>query len=172
MSNPDKSSSRRNALKKIAAATATAVAGSSLLNRISAAEAAVDDKLKGVVNHSVCRWCYKDIPLDDLCKAAKNIGLSSIELVGPDEWPTLKKYGLTSALPWGAGLGIEKGFNDPQYHDTLIKSYTEVIPKVAAAGFNQIICFSGNRNGLDDEQGIKNCAIGLKNLCLWQKNIK
>ncbi len=164
MSNPNRSSSRRNALKKIAATTATAIAGSSLLNRISAAETAVDDKLKGVVNHSVCRWCYESIPLDDLCKAAKNIGLSSIELVGPAEWPTLKKYGLTAAMPWGAGMGIPKGFNDPQYHDALIKSYTEVIPQAAAAGFNQIICFSGNRNGLDDEQGIKNCAIGLKKL--------
>ena len=164
MTNPNKSSSRRSALKKMAATTVTAIAGGSLLNRISASESAVGDDLKGRVNHSVCRWCYKDIPLDDLCKASKNIGLSSIELVGPDEWPTLKKYGLTSALPWGAGLGIEKGFNDPQYHDALIKSYTEVIPQAAAAGFNQIICFSGNRNGLDDEQGIKNCAIGLKKL--------
>ena len=164
MINPDKSSSRRSALKKMAAATATAMVSSSLVNRISAAEAAVDDKLKGVVNHSVCRWCYQSIPLDDLCKAAKNIGLSSIELVGPEEWPTLRKYGLTSALPWGAGLGITKGFNDPQYHDELIKSYSEVIPLAAAAGLKQIICFSGNRNGLDDEQGIKNCTIGLKKL--------
>ena len=164
MSNPNKSSSRRSALKKMAATTVTAIAGGSLLNRISASESAVGDDLKGRVNHSVCRWCYKDIPLDDLCKASKNIGLSSIELVGPDEWPTLKKYGLTSALPWGAGLGIEKGFNDPQYHDELIKSYTEVIPLAAAAGYTQIICFSGNRKGLDDEQGMKNCTIGLKKL--------
>src|SRR5919107_4736488 len=164
MNSSNKTSSRRSALKKLAATTATAVAGSSLLNRISAAENAVDDQLKGIVNHSVCRWCYESIPLDDLCKAAKNIGLTSIELVGPAEWPTLKKYGLTSALPWGAGLGITKGFNDPQYHAELIKSYEEVIPQAAAAGFKQIICFSGNRNGLDDEQGIKNCAIGLKKL--------
>jgi hydroxypyruvate isomerase len=164
MTNSNKKSTRRHAFKKMAAATATAIAGGSLLYRLSAAENAVDDKLKGVVNHSVCRWCYDSIPLDDLCKAAKSIGLTSIELVGPAEWPTLKKYGLTSALPWGAGLGITKGFNDPQYHEELIKSYTEVIPQAAAAGFNQIICFSGNRNGLDDEQGIKNCAVGLKKL--------
>lgn len=164
MNNPEKSFSRRIALKKIVAATATAMVSSSLINRISATEAAVGDKLKGVVNHSVCRWCYSTIPLDDLCKAAKNIGLASIELVGPEEWPTLKKYGLTSAMPWGAGMGIPKGFNDPQYHDALVKSYEEVIPLVSKAGFSQIICFSGNRNGLDDEQGIKNCVTGLKRL--------
>jgi hydroxypyruvate isomerase len=124
----------------------------------------MDDNIKGLVNHSVCRWCYSGIPLEDLCKAAEGIGLQSIELVGPEEWPVIKKYGLTSALPWGAGMGITKGFNDPQYHDALIKSYTEVIPKVAEAGFNQIICFSGNRNGLDDEKGMLNSAEALKKL--------
>jgi len=158
------SNSRRQAIKKLAGSTALLSVGASLTNRLSAAEAIVDTKLKGKINHSVCRWCYEKIPLEDLCKASKNIGLASIELVGPEEWPTLKKYGLTSALPWGAGLGIEKGFNDPQYHDALVKSYEEVIPKVAAAGFNQIICFSGNRKGLDDEKGMQNAAIGLKRL--------
>jgi hydroxypyruvate isomerase len=141
-----------------------AVAGLSVSHRIEAAEAALSSDLKGKVNHSVCRWCYNSIPLEDLCKAAKNIGLTSIELTGPDEWPILKKYGLTSAMPNGAGKGIEKGFNDPQYHDELVASYEAIIPKVANAGLSQIICFSGNRNGLDDEKGIENCAIGLKRL--------
>ena len=145
-------------------ATSGVVAGLSLSQRIEAAEAALSANLKGRVNHSVCRWCYNSIPLEDLCKAAKNIGLTSIELTGPEEWPVLKKYGLTSAMPNGAGKGIEKGFNDPQYHDELVASYETVIPKAANAGLNQIICFSGNRNGLDDEKGIENCAIGLKRL--------
>jgi hydroxypyruvate isomerase len=157
-------SSRRTAIKKMAAATAIAMVGQGLANRLSAAETVLDTELKGQVNHSVCRWCYNSIPLEDLCKAAKGIGLTSIELVGPEEWPMLKKYDLTSALPWGAGMGIEKGFNDPQYHEALIKSYAEVIPKAAAAGYNQIICFSGNRKGMDDEQGMKNCAEALKKL--------
>ncbi|MGC1241999.1 MAG: TIM barrel protein [Chryseosolibacter sp.] len=155
--------SRRNALKKMVAASG-AVAGLSLSHRVAAAEATLTANLKGKVNHSVCRWCYNNIPLDDLCKAAKNIGLASIELTGPDEWPVLKKYGLTSAMPNGAGMGIEKGFNDPRYHDELVASYEAIIPKVANAGLNQIICFSGNRNGLDDEKGIENCATGLKRL--------
>jgi hydroxypyruvate isomerase len=141
-----------------------AAAGLSVSHRVEAAEAVLSAELKGKVNHSVCRWCYNSIPLEDLCKAAKNIGLTSIELTGPDEWPVLKKYGLTSAMPNGAGKGIEKGFNDPQYHDELVASYEAIIPKVANAGLNQIICFSGNRNGLDDEKGIENCAIGLKRL--------
>jgi hydroxypyruvate isomerase len=110
------------------------------------------------------RWCYNSIPFEELCQAAVEIGLKSIELVGPEEWPVLKKYGLTAAMPWGAGMGIEKGFNNPEYHDELVKSYEEMIPKIAEAGFKQIICFSGNRNGLDDMTGIENCAMGLKRI--------
>ncbi|MDH4091581.1 MAG: TIM barrel protein [Cyclobacteriaceae bacterium] len=164
MKNEYGNSSRRGALKKIAGTTAMAMVGSSLSNRLSAAEAGLDNNLKGKINHSVCRWCYSTIPLEDLCKAAKDIGLTSVELTGPDEWPILQKYGLTSAMPWGAGKGIVDGFNNLALHDELVKSYEEVIPKAAAAGLNQIICFSGNRKGLDDEQGIENCAVGLKRL--------
>jgi hydroxypyruvate isomerase len=154
---------RRSAVKKIIAAT-TAMTGLTLSNRIEAAEQALETQMKGKVNHSVCRWCYQDIPFEDLCKAAKKIGLSSIELVGPEEWPILKKYDLTAALPWGAGKGITDGFNDLKLHDELVASYEDVIPKIANAGYTQIICFSGNRKGLDDEKGIENCAIGLKRL--------
>jgi len=156
--------SRRNTLKKIAGTTALTFLGASISQRIQASEDNMPKGLKGRINHSVCRWCYKDIELEDLCKAANEIGLTSIELVGPEEWPMLKKYGLTSAMPWGAGMGIEKGFNNPDFHDELVKSYEEMIPKVAAAGFKQIICFSGNRKGLDDQKGIENCAMGLKRL--------
>jgi hydroxypyruvate isomerase len=160
----DKPSPRRKAIKQLAGGTLAAMAGVSIAHRVNAAEAMLESKLKGKINHSVCRWCYNDIPLEDLCKAASKIGIASIELVGPEEWPVLKKYGLTSALPWGAGKGITEGFNNPALHDELVQSYEIMIPKVAAAGYKQIICFSGNRNGLDDEKGIDNCAEGLKRL--------
>lgn len=124
----------------------------------------VKDKRKGNVNHSVCRWCYDKIPLEDLCRAAREMGLESVELQGPSEWPTIQKYGLTCAMASGAGMGIEKGWNRLEHHEKLIESYASVIPKAKNAGLNNIICFSGNRQGLDDEQGIKNCAIGLKKL--------
>ncbi len=158
------SNSRRSAIRKMAGTAAFATTLPSLASRMEATENALGAELKGRIRHSFCRWCYDKIPLEDLCKAAKSMGIESIELLGPNEWPMLKKYGLTCALPNGAGLGIEKGFNNPQYHDELVKSYEEVIPKVAAAGYNTIICFSGNRNGLSDEQGLENAAKGLKRL--------
>lgn len=156
--------SRRSALKKMAGSAAVAIAGMSLSHRVQATERILDDKLKGKINHSVCRWCYNDIPFEDLCKAANAIGLASIELTGPDEWPVLKRYGLTAAMGWSAEKGITEGFNNPALHDELVTRYTELIPKAAAAGITQLICFSGNRRGLADEKGIENCAVGLKRL--------
>ncbi|MCC5937190.1 MAG: TIM barrel protein [Lunatimonas sp.] len=155
---------RRNVIKKLAGTTTLGILAPGLTQRLMAAEGSLPESLKGNINHSVCRWCYNTIPLEDLCVAAKEIGLKSIELVSPNEWSILKKHGLDCAMPQGAGMGIERGFNDPNNHDALVKSYEEVIPQVAAAGYKQIICFSGNRRGMDDETGIENCVKGLKRL--------
>ncbi|WP_162417929.1 hydroxypyruvate isomerase family protein [Cyclobacterium roseum] len=162
--NQEENNPRRRTLKKMAGVGLAGMLAPGLSQRLLAAERQLPDALKGNVNHSVCRWCYNDIAFEDLCKAAVEIGLKSIELAGPEEWPVLKKYGLDCAMPWGAGLGIERGWNNPELHEELIKSYEEVIPKVAAAGYKQIICFSGNRNGLEDTKGIENCAMGLKKI--------
>ncbi len=156
--------SRRSTLKKIAGTAFLGTVAPFLSTRLYAAEMTLPEKLKGRINHSVCKWCYDSIPLEELCKASEEIGLTSIELLGPTDWPTLKRHGLTCAMPSGAGLGIERGFNDPSLHDELVKSYEEIIPQVAEAGYKQIICFSGNRRGLDDQKGIENCAAGLKRL--------
>ncbi|MDQ3846702.1 MAG: TIM barrel protein [Bacteroidota bacterium] len=160
--------SRRTALKNMAGSAAAFSAAMMLPRSVQATEWLHEEwkdlKLKGKINHSVCKWCYPKISLEDLCKAAKGIGLSSIELLGPEEWPTLKKYGLTCAMPWGAGKGIVDGWNDPKLHDELLASFEDVIPKAANAGLDKIITFSGNRKGLSDEQGLENCAKGLKRL--------
>ena len=153
-------SSRRSVLKNIAAG-----AGVLSLSEVFAAnEKALGTKLNGKINHSVCKWCYGKIPLEEFAKECKKIGITSIELLGPEEWPVLKKYGLKCALPNGAGMGIEKGFNDLALHDELVKSYEDLFPKLKEAGHNTVICFSGNRRGMSDYDGMRNCAIGLRRL--------
>ena len=142
----------------------------SLTGSLAAAEPPAEVKLKGRINHSVCRWCFSKIPLDELCKAAKTMGITSIDLCGPKEWPALKKYGLTCAMANGAGMGIAQGFNRVENHNKLVASFEALIPKAAEAGLTNVICMSGNRKSLDneqgpdDEQGLANCAIGLKRL--------
>jgi hydroxypyruvate isomerase len=118
--------------------------------------------LKGNIRHAVCRWCYNDIPLEQFCAAAKDMGISAIDLVGPKDWPVLKKYGLDSSMCNGAEINLVDGWNDTAFHEKLIRNYSEMIPKVAEAGYKNLICFSGNRRGKDDETGWKNCTDGLK----------
>jgi hydroxypyruvate isomerase len=108
-----------------------------------------------------------------LAKEAKSIGLSSIELLQPSDFPTLKKYDLSCAMvsnptaktPQGVTVGaIPKAWNRIEHHDTLVEAYTKQIAAVGEAGFVNLICFSGNRDGMSDEQGLENCAIGLKKI--------
>ena len=120
---------------------------------------------KSSIRHSVCRWPYESIPFEEFCQRVIPMGITSVELVGPEEWGTLKKYGLDCAMPNGAeSLGLTVGFNDPASHDQLYADYSSIIPKVADAGYDKIICFSGNRNGMDDQEGLEHCVTGLKRL--------
>lgn len=150
----------------MAAAAGLGTFSSSLAGAFAASEKALGSQLNGKINHSVCKWCYSKIPLETFAQECKKIGLTSIELLGPEEWPVIQKYGLTCALPWGEGLtrSIDKGFNDPKNHEELIKGFEDVIPKVRAAGYDKIICFSGNRRGMSDYDGIRNCAEGIRKL--------
>ena len=158
---------RRIAIKNIIAGTA-AFAATGIFSSLDAAAAEhkkeTQLELKGTINHSVCRWCYGDVPLEDLCSAVRRIGFSAIDLVGPADWPVLQKHGIFSSMCNGAELGLTKGWNHTEYHPTLIKNYTEHIDLVAKAGYKNLICFSGNREGMDDETGLKNCVDGLKQI--------
>ena len=122
------------------------------------------EPLKGNIRHSVSKWCFGSYPLDEFCEICKNIGIESIELLDPKDWPIVQKHGLTVAMAQGAGLGIDRGFNDPKLHDELVASYEQVIPMVAEAGLTNLICFAGRRNGVTDLQGWENCEKGLKRL--------
>jgi len=153
----NKTMNRKQALKTIAAAAASAVA----LPEIAKAMNTLPADLKNNINHSVCQWCYGSIPLEDLAIAAKEIGLKSIELLGPDQWAVVQKHGLTVAMAYVTDLGLNKGFNDPALHEKFLKDFSTNIPKAADAGLKSVICFSGNANGLSYEQGLENCAKGL-----------
>ncbi|KXK31531.1 MAG: xylose isomerase [Bacteroidetes bacterium OLB12] len=148
---------RKQALKSIAATAAGVVALPEMVKAMSK----LPETLNNKINHSVCQWCYGSIPLEDLAKAAKEIGLKSIELLNADQWAVVQKHGLTCAMAYATDLGLNKGFNDPSLHEKFLKDYSTSIPKAAAAGLKSVICFSGNANGLSAEQGIENCAKGL-----------
>ena len=164
-----KKTNRREALKTIATSAAAISTGSLLSSYVAIEEN--PGKLKGNINHSVCWWTYNFIPLYELCLAVKKIGFSAIDLVGPKDWPVLQQHGIFSSMCNGAEISLTKGWNDKQYHATLVKNYSDHIEWVAKAGYKNLICFSGNRNGMDDETGLKNMTEGIKQIIgLAEKN--
>jgi hydroxypyruvate isomerase len=162
--------SRRQSLEKLM------IGGGALAAQLQTQLFAVDQlaPLTKGIKHSVCHWCYsKKVSLEQMAEAAAGIGLQSIELLNPKDFSTLKKYGLDCAMVSFPELtnnegkkfgGIAQGFNDLNHHEALIAGYEKEMQLVAEAGFKQIICFSGNRNGMSDAQGLENCAKGLSRL--------
>lgn len=131
-------------------------------------------KRKGNIHHSVCKWCYNSLlspgnnrpakmSFEQFCVECASLGLESVELLGPSEWPAVKKAGLICAMCNGPD-SIGYGWNRLDHHDDLLAKFEQAIPQVAENGFPNIITFSGNRNGMKDEEGLENCVTGLKRL--------
>jgi hydroxypyruvate isomerase len=153
---------RREAIKKGLAAS-LALGAVSLQGAYAAGEGKAVG-LKGNIKHSVCRWTYDGFSLEELCRTVKDIGFSAIDLVGPAEWPVLKEWDVDCSMCNGAELNLVDGWNEKRNHAQLVKNYREMIPLVAKAGYKNLICFSGNRRGMDDETGLQNCVEGLQKI--------
>jgi len=154
---------RRSVIKNILAGSA-AVAAAPLLSSFDYKNKN-ETKLKGNINHSVCQWTYGFLPLDDLCKAVKEIGFNAIDLMGPESWPTLQKYGIYSSMCYViGGSNLTSGFNNKANHEKFVKDYLDTFPLMVKAGYKDVICFSGNRNGMDDYTGLDNCVEGLQKI--------
>ncbi len=115
----------------------------------------------GRLKQSVARWCYSKTSLDDLCRQGAEMGLSGIDLVEPEDWPTIRKYGLVPTVTSGKAK-IPDGWNRKESHDRLAAEITERIEGAAKAKVPNVITFSGNRAGMSDEEGKENTIIGLR----------
>lgn len=154
---------RRQMIGSTAGVAAVTAAGLSATG-VFAATSTGTLKLKGNIRHSVSQWCYGDIPLEEFAKTCAEMGLESIELLGEKDWSVVKKYGLKCAVGYATDYGIPKGFNRITNHAKLIADFEAMIPKAEEAGVPNLICFSGNREGQNDNVGMVNCAIGLRKL--------
>jgi len=112
----------------------------------------------GRLKQAVCRWCYKDLSLEDLARAASRMGLAGIDLLAPEEWPVVRKFGLICTL--GSGVcTIKDGLNDKANHPQIEANFRKLLPLAKKHGVPNLICFSGNRRGMSHEQAWDNCAL-------------
>lgn len=131
--------------------------------------------LKGNIKHSVCKWCYNSIPLEEFAVAIKKMGIQAIDLIAVEQFPILKKHDIVcsmvsiSSTEWG----ITKGWNKTENHEGLIKWYKYLIDETVKAGYKNIICFSGNRDEeINDEEGLDNCVEGLSKIIPYAEQKK
>ncbi len=147
-----------------AASVAVGVAASGRLGQAFAAE--VDKPLEkisnGRLNQSVVQWCFNTIPVEQLATGAAAIGLKSVELVPPKDWPLLKKLGLVCAI--SSSHGFAKGFAHKEEHAECVAKLRDSIDATSTAGFPSVITFSGFRRGLSDDEGQANMIAGLKQI--------
>jgi hydroxypyruvate isomerase len=180
MSEPRRVSRRR--LLQNAAGLAVTGAAAGAVAVLSGAEPDQPAATKKRIKQSICQWCFrKHWDLERMCEVAKQLGCVSVELVDPKDWPALKKHGLVCAL--AGSHGFEKGMNNPKYQEMCIDKIKAAIDACAEAGFPSVITFTGFREDIPDDVGLKNCVAGYKqvigyaeqkkvNLCLEMLNSK
>jgi len=125
---------------------------------------------KGRIKQSVSRWCFGKWSLDELCEVSKRLGLKAIDLLGPGEFETVKKHGLICSLVNSHSL--TDGLADKKYHETCLAKLRETIDATAAAGFPNVISFSGNRRGIPDDVGVENAVEALKKIAGYAEQKK
>jgi hydroxypyruvate isomerase len=128
---------------------------------LAASSDTVAARRKGRIHQSVCQWCYSHIPVDQLAEHAANIGLRGVDLLQPDEYEIPQRHGLVCTLGYAGGGEIGKALNRTENHAAIEQSFRANIPRAAKAGVPNVITFSGNRDGMSDEEGARNTIAGL-----------
>lgn len=145
----------------------TLIAGAAAVAATSAAPAALAAQQERVIQNgrirqSVCKWCYGSMPLAELAAASKAMGLESVEILDAKDFPAIQEHGLICAMT--NSHGITEGLNDPANHEACLEAIEASIDATAEAGFPNVITFSGNRNGMPDNEGLENCVAALKQI--------
>jgi hydroxypyruvate isomerase len=156
--------SRRDFLSKTSLAAAGTVAAALSGPAAGAVDMNKVERLvkKGRINQSVSKWCYGKFSLDELCTISKKMGIKAIDLLGPGDFPTVKKHGLVCSMISTHGLG--NGINRKENHKECLAKIREAIDAAAEYGFPNVITFPGNRRGMADDVGIENSVIALKQI--------
>jgi hydroxypyruvate isomerase len=110
---------------------------------------------------SVAWWCYVPERLDaeQFVLAAAEAGFTAIDLVPPEYWSMVSDHGLAISAIQGH-LPLTIGLNRLDLHDRLAEEISANIAHAKRLGVPNVICFSGNREGLDDSKGIEVTAAG------------
>jgi hydroxypyruvate isomerase len=163
--------SRRTFIRNTSLIAAGTIAGALASETAALTIAEVERIVKnGRINQSVSRWCYNKFSLDELCTIAKKMGMTAIDLLGPNDFPTLKKHGMVCSMI--STHSLTKGLNRKENHEECLARIRSAIDAAAENGFPNVISFPGNRAGMSDDVGIENSVAGLKQIAGYAEQKK
>ena len=114
---------------------------------------------KGRIKQSVMRTNFDPkMSLDDICREASRRGVVGMDLVGAQDWPTLRKYGMLPTMAGAGGVSFPDGLIHKELHDKLEQSVRASIDECAAGGCPNMITVGGQRKGMSYEEGADNCV--------------
>ncbi len=140
------------------------------VNTAAAAEDYYAVKKDARIKQSVIHWCFNPMTVEELAIGAAKMGLLSVELVGPEHWPVLKKHGLTCAI--AGSHGFAKGFAHTEEHDECVAALRKSIDACVAFGVESVITFSGFTRGMAHDEARKNMIEGLKKIVPYAEEKK
>ena len=112
---------------------------------------------------TVAWWCFapERMTPEALVRAAADIGYAGIELADEEHWPRIVDAGLVIATA-RAHRSLEDGLNRRENHDRIEREIQANLALAERWRIPVLICFSGNRGGLDDEAGAERTGEGLR----------
>ncbi len=125
-------------------------------------------KLKGRIKQAITPGVLRKMSFEQMCQVCVQLGLHGIDFASPNDWPTLKRHGLICTMAHSGASGL----NRKQNHEKAVAALRKAIDMAAEAGFPNVICFSGNRAGLSDEEGAANCIEGFKKVAAFAEEKK
>jgi hydroxypyruvate isomerase len=149
---------RRDALMRLGAAAV----GSIILPKMAGALGVEKAVKKGRLKQSVSYWCYqKNFKLPEFARVVADMGLTAIDLLQPNEWEVVRRYGLICSLGYADAATIPEGLNNKANHDAIVRGLEKAVPLAEKMGVPNLIAFFGNRRGMSDAEAVDNCVTGL-----------
>ena len=115
------------------------------------------------MRQALVSWCLSRVGMSnaDMIAAAHAIGYEGVELAPESDWAAIRDAGLTITSARGHE-SLELGLNRREEHDRIEREVHANLELAVKWSIPVLICFSGNRAGLDDATGIANTALGLR----------
>jgi hydroxypyruvate isomerase len=159
---------RREFLASVAAA---GVAAAHPLE-LGAAQSSPKVQRKGRIKQALFRQVFGQTnqSFEEQCRMAADLGCAGFDLVGPMDWPTMKKYGLVPTMAGAGPVTFPDGLIHKEVHADLEPKMKAWIDQCAEGGCSKIITVGGQRKGMSYAEGADNAVAFFNRIKSYAEN--